>query len=94
MIDQTRANTGGLSPRYIVERTDGQPIAKHKRFPVLLEASGDDPEAVEALAYYAFLKHSRGKNRELAADIMAALADPINAPAQHRYAAPQSEGEG
>lgn len=86
MSEQSRANVGGLSPRYYTERTDNQPIAAHKRFPVMLEASGDDPEAVEALAYYAFLKNSRGKNPELAADIMAALADPINAPAQHRYA--------
>ena len=86
MTEPTRANTGGLEPRYNVERNDGKPIASHKRFPVILEASGDDPEAVEALAYYAFLKQSRGKNPELAADIMAALADPANAPAQHRYA--------
>jgi hypothetical protein len=80
---QSRSNTGGYEPRFIIERTDGQPIASDRRY-MVLSFDGSDPEAVEALRHYAALKKTA--NPELAADILANIEDPANAPAQHRYA--------
>jgi hypothetical protein len=51
---------------------------------MVLSFDGSDREAVEALLFYASLKAET--NPELAADIRTNIADPANAPAQHRYA--------
>lgn len=80
---QSRSNTGGYEPRFIIERTDGEPIDSRRRY-MVLSFDGSDPEAVAALRYYASLKNE--KNPELAADIRKHIDDPLNAPAQHRYA--------
>lgn len=79
----SRANTGGYEPRFQIERTDGKPIAPDRRY-MVLSFDGSDPEAVEALLLYAALKADR--NPVLADDIRTNIADPANAPAQHRYA--------
>lgn len=79
----SRANTGGYEPRFIVERTDGEPIPAGRRY-MVLSFDGSDPEAVEALLFYAALKAET--NPGLAADLRAHISDPTNAPAQHRYA--------
>lgn len=82
MMD-TRSNTGGYEPRFIIERTDGKPIASDRRY-MVLSFDGSDPEAVQALLHYASLKEPA--NPQLAEDIRGNIADPANAPAQHRYA--------
>lgn len=126
MTNATRANTGGLQPRFIGDRPDGLPIEAHKRYSLILETSGDDQVAVKAAAFADFIgyenpgliisradgqpypEHKRYSNAidftdekgrmvaavyafettnaELATDILVALDDPANAPAQHRYA--------
>ena len=80
---QSRSDTGGYEPRFIVERTDGKPIQADRRY-MVMSFDGSDPEAVEAILHYASLKE--GKNSRLAADIRALIANPEDAPAQHRYA--------
>lgn len=80
---ESRSNSGGYEPRFIIERTDGKPIEGRRRY-MVLSFDGSDPEAVAALRYYASLKNDI--NPELAADIRKHIADPLNAPAQHRYA--------
>lgn len=80
---KSRSNTGGYEPRFIIERTDGQPIAADRRY-MVLSFDGSDPEAVQALLHYAGLKEA--ENPKLAEDIRRNIADPANAPAQHRYA--------
>ncbi|TGR71448.1 hypothetical protein EN837_08530 [bacterium M00.F.Ca.ET.194.01.1.1] len=79
----SRANVGGYEPRFTIERNDGQPIAADRRY-MVLSFDGSDPEAMEALRYYASLKAPT--NQQLADDIRANLANPSSAPAQHRYA--------
>lgn len=79
----SRANIGGYEPRFTIERTDGQPIAADRRY-MVLSFDGCDPDAVEAIKYYASLKER--SNPKLAASIAMNLADPASAPAQHRYA--------
>ncbi|QCM10257.1 hypothetical protein CFBP6625_07790 [Agrobacterium tumefaciens] len=79
----SRANTGGYEPRFTIERNDGQPIPSDRRY-MVMSFDGSDPDAVEALRYYAQLKEVT--NSQLSADILANIADPSNAPAQHRYA--------
>lgn len=79
----TRANTGGYEPRFIVERSDGAPIPANRRY-MVLSFDGSDPDAVAAIEHYAALKEHT--NPSLAADLRRHLADPVNAPAQHRYA--------
>jgi hypothetical protein len=79
----SRANIGGYEPRFIIERTDGKPISADRRY-MVMAFDGSDPEAVQALGVYADLKEAA--NPVLAADLRKHLADPANAPAQHRYA--------
>lgn len=79
----SRANIGGYEPRFTIERTDGQPISAERRY-MVLSFDGSDPEAVEALLFYADMKADA--NPQLAADIRANIENPANAPAQHRYA--------
>lgn len=80
---QSRSNTGGYEPRFIVERTDGQPIPSDRRY-MVLSFDGSDPEAVKALWAYAAFKEE--KNPQLALDIRVHLSNSKDAPAQHRYA--------
>jgi len=82
-MTDTRSNTGGYEPRFIIERTDGKPINPDRRY-MVLSFDGSDYEAVKALLHYAELKEPT--NPELAKDIRRNIADPANAPAQHRYA--------
>ncbi len=79
----SRANIGGYEPRFTIERTDGQPISSERRY-MVLSFDGSDPEAIEALLFYASLKADT--NPQLAADIRANIENPVSAPAQHRYA--------
>lgn len=84
MSEPSRYASGGLEPRFIIERTDGKPIDPSRRYSLVLDFSGADPHARVAAKAYA--DHVRSENPALAADIEAALADPTSAPAQHRYA--------
>lgn len=79
----SRADTGGYEPRFMIERTDGQPIPSDRRY-MVLSFDGSDPEAVEALRHYAHLKARI--NPDLAGQILDHIANPKDAPAQHRYA--------
>jgi hypothetical protein len=81
--DNSRSNAGGYEPRFVIERADGQPIPSDRRY-MVLSFDGSDPEALKALLAYASLKED--KNPQLARDIRANLANPKDAPAQHRYA--------
>lgn len=93
-MTDTRSNHGGYEPRFIIERIDGQPIPADRRY-MVLSFDGSDPEAVEALKAYATLKQI--KNPSLAADIRKHLANPKDAPAQHRYSdnpSPQTRATG
>lgn len=81
--DNSRSNTGGYEARFIIERADGQPIQSDRRY-MVLSFDGSDPEAVRALLAYAAFKEE--KNPKLALDIRVHLANPKDAPAQHRYA--------
>lgn len=80
----SRYRNGGLEPRFIIERTDGKPIPADRRYSLVLDFSGADPHA--RVAAQAYADSVRAGNPVLAADIEAALADPQNAPSQHRYA--------
>lgn len=82
MPHESRSNTGGYEPRFIIERTDGNPIPPDRRY-MVLSFDGSDPEAVRALWAYAFFKEDR--NPKLALDIRSHLSNPKDAPAQHRY---------
>lgn len=79
----SRAFSGGLEPRFIVERSDGKPIEPSRRYALVLDFSGADPHALVAAKAYA--DSIRSVNAQVADDIEAALADPTKAPAQHRY---------
>lgn len=81
---ESRYKSGGLEPRFIIERADGKPIAADRRYSLVLDFSGADPHARVAALVYAELV--REENPQLAEDIKTALADPANAPPQHRYA--------
>ncbi len=80
----TRAAEGGFEARFTVTRTDGKAPLPHKRF-FILEYSGDDPFAVEAMRYYASI--SQARNPQLSKDLLAATYDPAVSPAQHDNAA-------
>lgn len=81
--DNSRSNTGGYEPRFIIERTDGQSIPSDRRY-MVLSFDGSDPEAVRAL--WAYARFVQFKNPTLAKDICVNLSNPKDAPAQHRYA--------
>jgi hypothetical protein len=80
--DNSRSNTGGYEPRFIIERVDGQPIPSDRRY-MVLSFDGSDPEAVRALIAYARFKEE--KNPQLSFDILSHITNPKDAPAQHRY---------
>ena len=71
---------GGYEPRFIVARTDGQPIKAERRY-MVLDFAGSDPHAIGALYFYA--ASVQIENPQLAADIRKHLGDPVNAPPQH-----------
>ena len=81
---ESRANTGGYEPRFVIERADGKPINAGRRY-MVLSFDGSDQDAVLALLHYADLKEAA--NPELASDIRCHIENPAAAPAQHRYAA-------
>lgn len=80
----TRATNGGLEPRFIIERADGKPIDPSRRYCMVLDFSGADPWSIAAAEAYAVA--CEAANPVLAADIRQAIANPADAPAQHRYA--------
>jgi len=81
----TRATSGGLEQRFLIERADGQPIDPSRRYSLVLDFSGADHHAVVAAKAYA--DSIRETNPQVADDIERALLDPAgHAPAQHRYA--------
>ncbi|UQS95245.1 hypothetical protein Pam5_29 [Pseudanabaena phage Pam5] len=80
----TRASEGGLEPRFIIERADGKPIDPSRRYCMVLDFSGADPWSVVAAEAYAVA--CEAENPALATDIRQAIANPADAPAQHRYA--------
>ncbi|MDC9825662.1 hypothetical protein PRN20_18160 [Devosia sp. ZB163] len=80
----SRYKTGGLEPRFVINRADGKAIDPSRRYSLVLDFSGADPHAIAAANAYA--DSVEVENPELAADIRAALANPANAPAQHGYA--------
>lgn len=84
MSEPSRYATGGLEPRFIIERTDGKPIDPTRRYSLVLDFSGVDPHALVAARAYA--DSVRAENPQLAEGIEAALRDPASAPPQHRYA--------
>lgn len=79
---QSRSNTGGYEPRFIVESSDVQPIPADRRY-MVLSFDGSDPEAVRALWACAAFKEE--KSPKLANDIRVNLSNPKDAPAQHLY---------
>jgi hypothetical protein len=83
-MTESRYSTGGLEPRYTIERVDGRPIPSERRFPLVLDIAGSDPHALAAFRAYA--DSVEADNPQLAADIRRGLADPLSVPAQHRYA--------
>lgn len=83
-MTDSRATSGGLEARFIVERADGKPIDPSRRYSLVLDFSGADPHAVIAARAYA--DSIRPINPQVADDIDVAIANPSAAPAQHRYA--------
>lgn len=75
--------SGPLEERFVIERIDGKPIPSDRRYSMVLDFSGGDPHARVAAECYA--ASVENENPDLAAGIRAALADPANAPKQHRY---------
>lgn len=82
-MSNSRFSEGSLEERFLIERTDGRPIAASRRYSLVLDFSGADPHALVAAEAYAASVESQ--NPALAAGIRAAIADPTSAPAQHRY---------
>jgi hypothetical protein len=76
----TRAISGGYEPRFNITRADGQPIPADRRY-MVLSFDGSDPDAVEALLFYA--GRVEASNPALAADLRRHIANPAEAPAQH-----------
>lgn len=81
MADTTsRFSNGGFSERFAVVRLDGKPTRPTARY-IVLDYSGADPHAVVALRAYA--DSVRKDNPAFANDILDALDNPADAPAQH-----------
>lgn len=77
---ESRFAVGGFTERFSVVRLDGQPTRADARY-FVLDYSGADPHAVEALKVYADRVES--ENPTLASDIRDALKNPGSGPAQH-----------
>lgn len=76
----TRQNAGGFEDRFRVTRTDGKQIDPARRY-IVLDYAGSDPHAIVALKAYA--KSIRNENERMSQDILNAIANPIDWPAQH-----------
>lgn len=76
----TRASTGGFEARFQVTRLDGKPIRPEARY-IVLDYSGADRHAVKALQAYA--DSIAPENPQMATDLLAALSNPSDWPAQH-----------
>jgi len=76
----TRASTGGFEARFRVTRLDGEPIRPEARY-IVLDYSGSDRHAVKALQAYA--GSIADENPQMAIDLLAALSNPSDWPAQH-----------
>ena len=79
-MSESRYGSGGFEERFIVVRRDGKPTRPSARY-FVLDFSGADPHAVVNLRRYA--EDVRNENPTLADDLIKALEDPNNAPAQH-----------
>ena len=77
---KSRFASGGFTERFSVVRLDGRPTRADARY-FILDYSGADPHAVEALTVYA--DRVASENPTLAADIREALKNPKCGPAQH-----------
>jgi len=78
------SNEGGYEERFIIERKDGKPIPSDRRY-MVLSFDGSDPEAVEALRFYAFLCATKKGNLQLSKEVIMNTMNPSEAPKQHRY---------
>lgn len=76
----TRAYTGGLEDRFCVTRRDGKPVTPGARY-LVLDYSGRDPHAIKAIEAYA--DSIRTDNPDMAHDLISAIENPANWPAQH-----------
>lgn len=76
----TRQSTGGFEDRFRVTRTDGKPIDPARRY-IVLDYAGSDPHAIVALRAYA--KSIRSENERMAENVLNAIANPTDWPAQH-----------
>lgn len=76
----TRQSEGGFTDRFRVTRTDGNPIDPARRY-IVLDYAGSDPHAIAALKEYA--RSIRSENERMAEDILNAVANPADWPAQH-----------
>ena len=77
---ESRFAEGGVTERFSVVRLDGKPTRAEARY-FVLDYSGADPHAVEALKLYADSVES--ENSALAQVIREALKNPKNSPSQH-----------
>lgn len=75
----TRQSAGGFEARFTVSRTDGKPCRPEARYIVLDYAN--DPHAQTAIRAYA--ESIRPENAQMATDLVDALVNPSNYPAQH-----------
>lgn len=71
---------GGFEDRFRVTKVDGSPINPAARY-LVLDYSGRDPHAVSAIKVYA--ESIRSDNPAMSSDLLAALDNPENFPAQH-----------
>ena len=76
----SRYAAGGFEDRFTVTRKDGKAIRPEARY-LVLDYSGRDPHAIIALKAYA--KSIRNENERMAEDILNAIANPTDWPAQH-----------
>lgn len=76
----SRFAQGGFEDRFRVTRVDGKPIRPEARY-LVLDYSGADPNALHAIREYA-IRVIR-ENPDLAMDLLDALNNPQNYPAQH-----------
>ena len=71
---------GGFEDRFRVTRVDGKPVNQQARY-LVLDYSGRDPHAIFAVRAYA--DSIRADNPMMADDLLAAIENPANFPAQH-----------
>ncbi len=76
----SRFSKGGFTERFAVVRLDGKPTRPSARY-IVLDYSGADPHAITAMLAYA--TSVAEDNPAFASDILKALENPGEAPAQH-----------